>query len=224
MRRGCAGGWCGGDGAEGMCGREVREEVREEVRRDVALSVAAFWAGAAHPRRQKHREMPPPGASAPAFAATVEPASMHNTYGEAHGQRVMKRVLGDVLGNVPGDLLRNVPRDLLRVRAKDGLHPAAILDFRPKLGNRCKVFPVYTLFRASIIDFRPRLGNRCMVFPVYTLIRASILDFRPRLGNRCKVFPVYPLLRASILDFKPKLANRCSVSSLQRRIARLQRP
>ena len=30
-------------------------------------------AGAAHPRRQKHREMPPPGASAPAFAATVEP-------------------------------------------------------------------------------------------------------------------------------------------------------
>ena len=40
-----------------------------------SLSVAAFWAGAAHPRRQKHREMPPPGASAPAFAATVEPAS-----------------------------------------------------------------------------------------------------------------------------------------------------
>ena len=39
-----------------------------------ALSVAAFKAGAAHPRRQKHREMPPPGASAPAFAATVEPA------------------------------------------------------------------------------------------------------------------------------------------------------
>ena len=38
-----------------------------------ALSVAAFWAGAVHPRRQKHREMPPPGASAPAFAATVEP-------------------------------------------------------------------------------------------------------------------------------------------------------
>ena len=39
-----------------------------------ALSVAALKAGAAHPRRQKHREMPPPGASAPAFAATVEPA------------------------------------------------------------------------------------------------------------------------------------------------------
>ena len=40
-----------------------------------ALSVAANWAGAAHPRRQKHREMPPPGASAPAFAATAEPTS-----------------------------------------------------------------------------------------------------------------------------------------------------
>ena len=38
-----------------------------------ALSVAAFLAGAAHPRRQKHRGMPPPGESAPAFAATVEP-------------------------------------------------------------------------------------------------------------------------------------------------------
>ena len=49
------------------------------VRRDVALSVAAFWAGAAHPRRQKHREMPPPGASAPAFAATVEPTSTQIT-------------------------------------------------------------------------------------------------------------------------------------------------
>ena len=93
-----------------------------------------------------------------------------------------------------------------------------------QLGNRCKVFPVYTLLRASILDFRLRLANRCKLFPVYTILRASILDFRPRLGNRCKVFPVYTLFRASILDFKPKLANRCSVSSLQRRIARLQRP
>ena len=55
-----------------------------------------------------------------------------------------------------------------------------------------------------------QLGNRCKVFPVYTLFRASILDFRPRLGNRCKVFPVYTLFRASIPDFKAKLANRCS--------------
>ena len=62
---------------------------------------------------------------------------------------------------------------------------------------------------ASILDFKPRLENRCMLFPVYTLFRASILDFKPKLGNRCKLFPVSALLRASILDFKPRLANRC---------------
>ena len=45
-------------------------------------------------------------------------------------------------------------------------------------------------FRAVILDFRPRLANRCKVSPVYTLFRASILDFRLRLGNRCKVLPV----------------------------------
>ena len=88
---------------------------------------------------------------------------------------------------------------------------ASILDFRPRFGNRCNVFPVLALFRASILDFRPRFGNQCKLFPVYALFRASILDFRPRLANRCKVLPVYAILRASILDFKPKLANRCSV-------------
>ena len=87
---------------------------------------------------------------------------------------------------------------------------AAILDFRPRLGNRCKLFPVNTLFRASILDFRPRLGNRCKLFPVNTLFRASILDFKARPANRCMVLPVYALLRASILDFRPRLANRCN--------------
>ena len=91
------------------------------------------------------------------------------------------------------------------------LRRASILDFRPRLTNRCRVLPVYALRRASILDFKARLGNRCKVLPVYALRRASILDFRPRLGNRCKVFPISGLLRASILDFKPKLGNRCSV-------------
>ena len=54
-----------------------------------------------------------------------------------------------------------------------------------KLGNRCKVKPVYNLLRASILDFKPRLENRCKLFPVFTLFRASILDFKPKLGNRC---------------------------------------
>ena len=63
---------------------------------------------------------------------------------------------------------------------------------------------------ATILDFRPRLENRCKDFPVYTLFRALILDFKARLANQCKDFLVYPLLRASILDFRAKLANRCS--------------
>ncbi|MCI7749437.1 MAG: hypothetical protein MSH61_03665 [Bacteroidales bacterium] len=49
--------------------------------------------------------------------------------------------------------------------------------------------PGNVLLRASILDFRPRLANRCKNFPVYPLLRASILDFKPRLGNRCKVLP-----------------------------------
>ena len=99
---------------------------------------------------------------------------------------------------------------MLRARAEDGLLPAVIPDFRPRLGNRCKLFPVSALFRASILDFKARLANRCMLLPVYALQRASILDFRPRLENQCKLFPVYAFQRASILDFKARLANRCS--------------
>ena len=64
-------------------------------------------------------------------------------------------------------------------------HGCSILDFRVKLGNRCKVFPFSSLFRALILDFMARLANQCRVLPVYALIRASILDFRARLGNRC---------------------------------------
>ena len=51
--------------------------------------------------------------------------------------------------------------DVLRMHAEDRLLPASILDFRARLGNRCKVFPVYTLFRASILDFMAKLENRC---------------------------------------------------------------
>ena len=50
-------------------------------------------------------------------------------------------------------------------RLQNGLAAKVILDFRPKLGNRCKLFPVYTLFRASILDFRPKLANRCRETP-----------------------------------------------------------
>ena len=66
---------------------------------------------------------------------------------------------------------------MLRARAEDGLLPAVIPDFRPRLGNRCKLFPVYVLLHAAILDFRVELGNRCKVLPVYVLLRAAILDF-----------------------------------------------
>ncbi|MDD6113493.1 MAG: hypothetical protein PUB70_04105 [Bacteroidales bacterium] len=45
--------------------------------------------------------------------------------------------------------------------------------------------PGNALQRALILDFRPRLRNRCKLFPVYALLRASILDFKARLANRC---------------------------------------
>ncbi|MDD6808550.1 MAG: hypothetical protein PUD78_00365 [Bacteroidales bacterium] len=44
-----------------------------------------------------------------------------------------------------------------------------------------------------ILDFKARLGNRCRVFPGNALKCASILDFRARLENRCKVFLGNPL-------------------------------
>ena len=164
------------------------------------LSVAAFLAGAAHPRRQKHREMPPPGASAPAFAATVKPtftqitSNLPPAYLQSDSSN--ERVLGMTCAVFPVYTLMR----------------ASILDFRPRLANRCKVLPVYALMRASILDFKPRLANRCKVFPVYGHLRASILDFRLELANRCKVFLVYALFRASILDFRARLGNRCRKS------------
>ena len=90
----------------------------------------------------------------------------------------MERVLWDLL------------RDLLRERAEDGLLRTSILDFKPKLANRCRVFPVSAIFHASILDFRARLANRCKLFPDYTLLRASILDFKPKLANRCSTIVV----------------------------------
>ena len=39
--------------------------------------------------------------------------------------------------------------------------------------------------RASILEFRPRLENRCSKEVKSGANRAAILDFRPRLANRC---------------------------------------
>ena len=55
---------------------------------------------------------------------------------------------------------------------------AAILDSGVRIGNRCKLFPVYALFRASILDFRPELENHCRLFPRNSPTDAVILDLR----------------------------------------------
>ena len=41
---------------------------------------------------------------------------------------------------------------------------ASILDFGPKLANRCKVFPVYALLRAVILDLRGSIWESLQVF------------------------------------------------------------
>mgnify|MGYP003514669797 CR=1 FL=1 len=96
---------------------------------------------------------------------------------------------------------------------------ASILDFRARLGNRCKDFPVYALQRASILDFRARLANRCKDFPGNNPKATSILDFRARLANRCKDFPGTSPMAASILDFRARLGNRCKETCGRRRFS-----
>ena len=87
---------------------------------------------------------------------------------------------------------------------------AVILDFRPKLANRCSQEAKTRAIRASIPDFKPRLENRCRQKVKTRAIRASIPDFKPRLANRCSQKAKTGANRASILDFKPRLGNRCS--------------
>ena len=97
-----------------------------------------------------------------------------------------------------------------------------ILDFRPKLANRCKFFPDSTLFRASILDFKAKLGNRCKLFPDSTLFRALILNFKPKLANQCIDSGDFWGFRAAILDFRPRIGNRCSDGGLQAKLITLR--
>ena len=168
--------------------------------------MAAFWAGAAHPRRQKHREMPPPGASAPAFTAIVEPTSTQITSdvpptylrSDSSNERVLKMaccmhrflISGSDLGIAARFCLFTpscvhrflISRPDLRIDAGFCLFtPSCVHRFLisgDKLGNRCKVFPVSDLLRAAIRDFMGKLGNHCMLFPVSGLLCAVIPDFR----------------------------------------------
>ena len=85
-----------------------------------------------------------------------------------------------------------------------------ILDFRPRLANRCSRGAILGRNRAVILDFRPRLANRCSQKAKTGANRASILDFKPRLANRCSQEAKTRANRAVILDFRPRLTNRCS--------------
>ena len=87
---------------------------------------------------------------------------------------------------------------------------ASILDFKPRLANRCSKEVKSGANRAAILDFKPRLANRCSKEVKTRAILALILDFKPRLANRCSKEVKTGAIRASILDFKPRLANRCS--------------
>ena len=112
-------------------------------------------------RAHQHPLLPP-------LSNLLEPVPMQIIQGKTRRQRVMERVLGDGL------------RDLLRERAEDGLLRASILDFKPKLANRCRDFPVYPLFRALILDFKPKLANRCkgrMVSPA-AVVAATMFRVR----------------------------------------------
>ena len=78
-------------------------------------------------------------------------------------------------------------------------------------------------FRASILDFRAKLANRCKLFPIYTLFRASILDFRPSLENRCSAIAATVRNGSACSSRSGNEVRVRFYSSLpQRRIARLQ--
>ena len=87
---------------------------------------------------------------------------------------------------------------------------ASILDFRPRLANRCSRGAILGRNRAVILDFKPRLANRCSRGAILGRNRAVILDFRPRLANRCSQKAKTGAIRAVIPDFRPRLTNRCS--------------
>ena len=66
----------------------------------------------------------------------------------------------------------------------DVLLPASILDFVPRLENRCKLFPVYALQRASILDFRGSIWESMQGFPTELVVSTmSASDSNLRCGK-----------------------------------------
>ena len=80
------------------------------------------------------------------------------------------------------------------VRAEDGLLPTSILDFGPKLANRCKVFSGNSPKAASILDFRHGRANQCSFVPGNASCTAVILDLRGSIWESMQGFAcLHPL-------------------------------
>ena len=116
----------------------------------------------------------------------------------------------------------------------DVLLPASILDFRPRLGNRCrKAVAQRQRGPRPILIFvaAKKNGSACsgrssnyVSRPTLIFVAAAengppadrryataalIRDFMPKLENRCKKTLENDLSAAVIPDFRPRLGNRC---------------
>ena len=168
------------------------------------LSVAAYWAGAAHPRRQKHREMPPPGASAPALAATVEPASTHITSGipptylqsDSSNERVLK-------------IACCVHRFL--ILGPDLRIDAGFSLFIPSCVHRFLISGPDLRIDAGFSLFKPSCVHRFLISGLNLGIDVSFSPFTPSSVHR-------------FLISSPELRIDAALSLSQRRTARLLRP
>ena len=73
-------------------------------------------------------------------------------------------------------------------------------------------------FRAVILDFKPRLANRCTDLGDFRVFRAVILDFRSKLANQCTDSGDLLGFRAAILEFRPRIENHRSNGGLQAKL------
>ena len=160
--------------------------------------------------------MPPPGASAPAFAATVEPtftqipSDLSPTYLQSDSSN--ERVLG--MTCCVHRFLISGPN--LRIDARiSPFTPSCVHRFLisgPNLGIDAR-FSRFTATRVHrFLILGGQFGNHCRFFPVYALLRAVILDFRGSIWESLHGLPGNSLVAAAILDFRPRFANHCSTS------------
>ena len=173
--------------------------------------MAALKAGAAHPRRQKHREMPPPGASAPTFAATVEPTSTQITSGipptyllrDSSNERVLKMACCMHRFLISGSDLR--------IDARFGLFtPSSVHRFlisRPDLG-----------IDARFCLFMPSCVHRFLISSPNLRIDVSFSPFKPSCVHRFLISGSDLGIDAGFCLFTPSSVHRFLISSPNLRI------